>query len=1128
MLSLNAILAQQQPSWQKEQILPPGTEVFRVDSFPLLRESLQFQQIGGAEATPEYRWSGDSLIFEPALTDSLKMTYQVLEIALLKPYRRKDTTLIIPPMQAKPQQLEELAYRQEQNQFKPFKGLNSQGSISRSISVGNNQDAVLNSDLNLQLSGKIGARTTLRASLTDNSLPVQPDGFTQQLREFDRAYLELENPDFGRLRAGDYNMVSASNPFLRFDKRISGAGLYTSFGDENAAVPLRLEGGIARGKFARNRFQGVEGNQGPYRLRGANNENFIIIISGSERVYIDGVLQKRGQQYDYVIDYNAGEITFTALQPITRDKRIVVEFQYTEQNFLRSVVYGETGYQSPRWKSRVQFYSEQDSKNRQLVSDYTDEQKARLAAVGDDLGAARVSSIEPAEFSEDRILYRLTDSLGFDSVLVFSRDSSRALVSASFAFVGTGQGNYRLAQNEANGRVFRWVAPVNGQPQGDYSPQRLLVAPNQLQILSFETSGEIDDRQSLALSVASSRNDINLFSDRDKSDDVGLAGRLSYQFEQPLKKRVLRTQLNYEFNNRQFVTIERVRRVEFARDWNLPFNYQREVQLGEVALGLIGDSLKLNYNIEGLSAQGTRGIRQNLRWNWLHPRQRWRGAVSWLESEDTLRNTRFLREMTDYQFFLTPRWWLGAASIGEFNLRRALGDSITPGSYSFIEYEGRVGFGDTTQSFIEAGYRQRQDDSLSFNQLAIFTRAESYFTRGTWRNDFGGRFNANLLSRELTVLRPEKSPLERTLTSRLSYQQRLFKNTIVSNTFYESGAGTEPRRSFNYVEVPAGTGTYTHTDYNGNGIRELDEFEVAPTPDLANYVRVFVPNTDFVRTSIVKFGQNLSLNAPNQWLQAQGLKKLLARFSFLGNLQLDRKTLLESTQNRLNPFDRSVADSQVVALADNFRSTIFYNRASNTFGGDYTYRVSENRSLLSFGVESRRVRENILNLRLGLGKAFIFRIQGKTTQQVNESGNFRSRNFSIDGYSSRYALSYQPRDQLTLTASHEVNSEDGASEDGGSLLVSQNSGLELSYNLATELSLLFQANYIFNGFEGDANSPLGYELLQALQPGDNAVLNLTLQRTFLKNIVLSLNYSGRFSRQAFAIHTGNVQVKAFF
>src|SRR5690606_15380764 len=137
------------------------------------------------------------------------------------------------------------------------------------------------------------------------------------------------------IKAGDIFLENRTSRFLNLKKKAQGISGSIKFENENSKTTIETAAALMLGQYVNCEFVGQSGNQGPYKLRGSNNQLYFLIISGSESVYVNGRKLTRGEQNDYVIDYNSGEIRFTTLFPITSDMRIVVEYQYTDRNYSR-------------------------------------------------------------------------------------------------------------------------------------------------------------------------------------------------------------------------------------------------------------------------------------------------------------------------------------------------------------------------------------------------------------------------------------------------------------------------------------------------------------------------------------------------------------------------------------------------------------------------------------------------------------------------------------------------------------------------------------------------------------------------------------------------------------------------
>ena len=547
--------------------------------------------------------------------------------------------------------------------FFKTEGLTKSGSISRGISFGNNQDVVLNSNLNLQLAGRLSDNMDILLAATDQNIPIQPDGNTQQLQEFDKVFIQIgieDLPKSGKtiVTAGDFQIAKPNGYFMNFNKKLQGLSIEVRSRSERTAseklvrkdslgegrsLTAKVSAAVSKGRFSRNistessngnTFNGQkqERNQGPYKLRGSENEQFIIVLAGTETVYLEGQLLERGQENDYVIDYNTSEIVFTPKQLITKDKRIAVEFQYSDKNYSRSLTHAGTEYDTKKIKARINVYSEQDNKNRPLQQELDDPQKLLLASIGDSLHYALWPSADSVTFNNTEVLYDKKDSLTgtflYRGIYVYSTDSSKAHYSLSFSYVGTNKGNYKLKQSSANGKVYEWILPdtITGLPRGSYEPVTLLITPKQKQMASAGADLVLGKNSKLFVEGAISNNDINTFSEIGKANDAGFAGKLNWDSKIPIssspplpvpqeslrpeqsgllsessdstkniqalslegkedpkdslriKEWFLLTNVNYEYIQQTFSPIERFRNVEFERDWNRGSTFQTDDQ----------------------------------------------------------------------------------------------------------------------------------------------------------------------------------------------------------------------------------------------------------------------------------------------------------------------------------------------------------------------------------------------------------------------------------------------------------------------------------------------------------------------------------------------------------------------
>jgi hypothetical protein len=236
----------------------------------------------------------------------------------------------------------------------------------------------------------------------------------------------------------------------------------------------------------------------------------------------------------------------------------------------------------------------------------------------------------------------------------------------------------------------------------------------------------------------------------------------------------------------------------------------------------------------------------------------------------------------------------------------------------------------------------------------------------------------------------------------------------------------------------------------------------------------------------------------------------------------------------LNPF--STNDEDLLGLNISIRNSLFYNRGKQKHSVTYTFLDNQGQNLLSIGSQSVASNSHQMQYNHLLKRTWLFSMQSRTIANelksistINEQNpeNQAIRNYNIKGYQVAPKVSYL----LSQNTSFDVFFETQVKENlmGEMELLNQTRwGTSFTYAGKKQFTLNGEISLYDNQFTGSPLTPAAFQMLEGLQPGKNQTWRLLIQKNLTQFLDINVNYQGRKSETSQAIHTGSVQLRAYF
>ncbi len=1131
--------------WQ-DTLTVGTTRVFVLRPF-ILRHTVHVWLDGTALDSTAYHLDAAQGVL--VLADSLQgqqlvVAYRTLPFHLDPVYQRYEAVPFVPRVAANraEQQKTPAPARPTANWSEP--SLSVEGRITRGLVTGNRQDVTIASALQLALRGEVTEGLKLEALLSDADVPLSPEGMTQRLRAFDQVYVRLQSRH-GQLQLGDYEFTLDKAPLTTVRRKLQGAMLEAHLPAQGVLQggSIRTAGAVARGTYRRQVIVPIEGVQGPYRLTGTAGEPFILVIPGSETVYLDGQPLARG--VDYLIDYATGELTFTARRLITAERRISVEFEYTTgtnaRTFLATQAHVAFGTRRQLGFLEATFLQEGDGRAFGQTLGLTAADSLALRLAGD--GLAMRKSAEPVPFDPEApyVLYtrevrQLADGL-IDTVYVALQTApapGEVVYRVTFSWVGVGKGRYVRAGQTINGIAYVYRGPG----LGEYEPVRLLPAPMLQQMMGLRAGLRPLPRLVFEGEWARSRHDANRLSPRDAADDVADAYRFQFQLD-TLRMPWGRITLAWQRQHlgAHFSAFSRLEPVEFARRWNLALRDMTEsrgvfmqpaaqtTDEGQLTLHLNGGS-QIAIELGRLHQQGTfRGYRQALGFQLGSTEMvQVRYQIEHIRSRDWAKAQRghWVRQAGRLAMPLQKGWMPYIEVVHEDRRQRLQGtDSLAEGAIAYVglqpglswlrpNLEANVGVGWRWEQDVWEGKRQAAGRAWTLESRLHYAPGQRFRTAvelGYRRRQTPPRFAA-------------RYPLTQTIALHWDGLLQSAQQFAGLSWRYAVRSERTPILQEVYVRTGPEFGQYVWIDFNGDGMPQVDEFVPETLPDEGVYERVWVPSDTLAAATALETRVRLELMPGRRWI---GLEPL----TLVTTLELNDRNE-DAKLGRLYLLDPYRLLRRATTREGRLRvaQEVYLWRLNPNYGAELTASGLRTLARRATGWEERRRFDGRVSVR--------YRIA--TPWQLGLTAEIQHDRQVSEGFSGRTYRLLQRR--LRLEATHTV---DVRRQLSGAMAFSQGTehraGLAvwvLRVPLSAEFSQTRQGRVLLRlepahvWTQGVTRGLVRYLLSEGLANGWNVIAGADVQRALAGNLQLLLSYHARASAGAPFRHTLRLELSAVF